>query len=521
MDIKRRDAIAHDINLEAITSSKRNAEVLRKLRDNFIWEDDNTLYIVEADDEEDEDDDGEEDNIFRIDEGDDLSWLGYFIGRNESLDDLTIWFLPQERERIDGFIHGVKYNRSLREFSIGVRGIDVGLQNLCSFFRENDNLDSLFLHNCEIGRERAHELALALGRRDVNSSLIRLCLDNNGIEDADFAIIAQALLRQPQLRRLRCAGNNVGRISCEKLGAMMRCRSFNLIDLCLGNDIDDVGLQSLVPGLCNNHNLTYLSITGPITAVGLRSLANFLQSDSCNLRSLCVSLRLGDEEATALADALKGNASLKTLVLPHHEHSNRRRNMTDVGWSAFSRLLCDTSSIHNTYLSNHSLTDIGDYNTMDDTPRFVTDLLKMNTEAYQINGTRNQKMLQSLKRRKILMSNPDLDMRPLFEYKLKLLPWVKKWFGRSIQLCGDEVGEWKESVPELQSRELSAVYKFVRDMPLLISDGYWTNVLTESKTKKQKLQVEKRKLELMLQRAEKGIKRAEKNERCAAKRLRH
>ena len=65
------------------------------------------------------------------------------------------------------------------------------------------------------------------------------------------------------------------------------------------------------------------------------------------------------------------------------------------------------------------------------------------------------------------------------------------------------------------------MYKFVRDMPLLVSDGYWTNVLTESKTKKQKLLVEKRKLDLMLQRAEKGIKMAENNERCAAKRLRH
>jgi hypothetical protein len=83
------------------------------------------------------------------------------------------------------------------------------------------------------------------------------------------------------------------------------------------------------------------------------------------------------------------------------------------------------------------------------------------------------------------------------------------------------VGRWKESVRELQSRELSAVYKFVRGMPLLVSDGYWMNVLNESQAKKKKLQVEKRKFEAMLQRAEKGIQRAEKNERRASKRLRH
>ena len=250
-------------------------------------------------------------------------------------------------------------------------------------------------------------------------------------------------------------------------------------------------------------------------------MSPFLQSDSCGLRYLCVSLRLGDEEAAALVDALKGNKSLKTLELPHHQDSNRRRNMKDAGWSAFSRLLCDTSSINNTYLSNHTLTCVGAPNGMNDTPRFVTDLLKMNAKAYKNNAMRNQEIVQSLTRRKICMSHLDLDMGPLFEYKLKLLPWVIEWFERSIQLCGDEVGKWTESVPELQSRKLSAMYKFVRAMPLLVSDGYWTNVLTASKAKKQKLQVEKRKLEVMLQRADKGIKRAEKNERCAAKRLRH
>ena len=133
--------------------------------------------------------------------------------------------------------------------------------------------------------------------------------------------------------------------------------------------------------------------------------------------------------------------------------------------------------------------------------------------------------MQSLTRCKIFMSHPDLDMEPLFDYKLKLFPLVVDWFRKSIQLSGEEVGVWKESVPKLQCRELSAVYKFVHGMPLLISDGYWTNVLNESQTKKQRLQkqrlqAEKRRFPLMLQKAEKGIKKAEKIERSASKRLR-
>ena len=294
-------------------------------------------------------------------------------------------------------------------------------------------------------------------------------------------------------------------------------RISKLTNLYLPNSgIDDACLQALVPGLCNNNNLGQLFISDPITAVGLRSLSPFLQSDRCSLRYLNVSLRLGDEEAAALAGVLKGNKSLATLGLPHHHgNRNQRRNMTDAGWSEFSKLLCDTSSINNTYLSNHNLTHIGAPNDMDDTPTHVTDLLEMNAAAAaQSSNMRNREIaMQSLTRCKIFMSHPDLDMEPLFVYKLKCLPLVAEWFRTSIQLCSDEVGSWKESVPELESRELSAVYKFVRDMPLLVSDGYWTNVLNDSRAKKQRLQEEKRKLEMMLH-------RADENEKCAMKRLR-
>jgi hypothetical protein len=233
-------------------------------------------------------------------------------------------------------------------------------------------------------------------------------------------------------------------------------------------------------------------------------------------------VRFGDEDATALADALSGNKSLRTLCLPKQQNEDEECAITDAGWSAFSKLLCDTSSINNTYLSNHTLTHIGAPNDMDDTPTHVTDLLEMNA-AIQSGIMRNREIahMHSLKRCKIFMSHPDLDMEPLFVYKLKCLTLVVEWFRRSIQLCGNEVGRWKESVRELQSRELSAVYKFVRGMPLQVSDGYWMNVLNESQAKKKKLQVEKRKFEVMLQRAEKGIQRAEKNERRASKRLRH
>ena len=208
--------------------------------------------------------------------------------------------------------------------------------------------------------------------------------------------------------------------------------------------------------------------------------------------------------------------------------------MIDVGWSAFSKLLCDTSSINNTYMSNHTLTciDVAAPAGMLDTRPFITDLLEMNAAAQKKDTIRdafpwrNQQIsMQSLTRCKIFMSHPDLDMEPLFDYKLKLLPWVIGWFRKSIRLCGEEVGVWKERPHKLRCRELSAVYKFVHGMPMLISDGYWTNVLNKIQPKrqgfqKQRLEAEKRKLPLMLQKAQKGFEKAEKIEMSALKRLR-
>jgi hypothetical protein len=257
-----------------------------------------------------------------------------------------------------------------------------------------------------------------------------------------------------------CTSNNIGRSGCVALGAVIREGISNLTHLTLlGDAISDVGLQALVPGLCNNNNLEHFTISDQITAAGFRALSPFLQSDSCSLCRLSVrDMRFGDEEAAALAGALTGNISLETLNLPNL----RNRNITETGWSAFSELLCDTSSINNTYLSHHTLTHIGDYNDMDDTPPHVTDLLKMNAAAQNDNVRSQEIVVKCLTRCKILMSHPDLDMEPLFVLKLKFLPLVMNWFRTTIQLRGLGVGEWKESVPGIQSRELSTVYKFVR-----------------------------------------------------------
>ncbi|KAL7448570.1 hypothetical protein ACHAWC_000736, partial [Mediolabrus comicus] len=112
-------------------------------------------------------------------------------------------------------------------------------------------------------------------------------------------------------------------------------------------------ITALVRGIELNRSIRALHIFGDLGEAVLSSLSTVLQSESCSLTSLALrSIPLGDDTAAALADALKGNKSLKYLYFDPAA-------LTSDGWSAFSGLLCDTSSISNIYASNHTLQTIG------------------------------------------------------------------------------------------------------------------------------------------------------------------
>ena len=69
-DYEYYEARAEDVKLEHITSSQQNADILERLRDNDPYF--TSIYFAETID------DGSD---FIIREGDDLGWLGYFVGR--------------------------------------------------------------------------------------------------------------------------------------------------------------------------------------------------------------------------------------------------------------------------------------------------------------------------------------------------------------------------------------------------------------------------------------------------------
>lgn len=504
-----------NINLEDITSSKQNRDVLSKFYNknpNFTkLVVDNKEEYNSSDDESsnsnsDDISENEKDIEFKADyeDGDDLGWLGYFIGRSTHLTELSIWEVPYHsaelrHEQVDAFARAMSHNRSIVELVIQYGFTGLGVRNLCTFFGENNNLRSIGLSHFEVDNETARLFASMLGQRQHNTMKF-LELQDNDFGDEEIEAIATALSGQSSLEHLSLMDNYVGKLGCIALGTTLEgWQAPNLMKLDLAfNDIDDEGLHGLAAGLVNCTKLTNLDLSwnDSITAIGLRSLAPFFQSEHCCLRDFKMfGVYFGDEGAIVLVDGLVGNTSLEEMSISiDGSASTYNRNapaITDVGWSAFSRLLCDTSSVSKTYMSNHTLLQIYKDLSSPALPSKVEDYLELNRNKWDDGGT-NVPML------KILTHHNDLEMEPFFKWKLKFLPVVVHWFdmAKFSQEVLSEVQEEHDinmvmtvgkTDSELKSMEFSTIYKFVRAMPMLVLNGL------RGKKKKKKTSSRKRK----------------------------
>jgi len=560
------DALAASVKLKDITSCAENRALLHRIKNN----DPGLRTLAVLDEPEDEDE-------FIVREGDDLGWLGYFIGRNEKLKYLSVCYLPGDAEQGRKFFFGIQRNTSIDEVDVSIRGFlgeSLSVMNLphvtsISFDsyskREDAHYFALGLRQCEaledysglltaeivaslvslpwlsniyiykrgglaINREECMALRelvanatgiihLDLSRVGLgndgsellaeglacNSSLADGALDlrGNGIGDEGLQALASSLASNGKVRELHLSRNNfcdtglevlaetlahnralrvlsisanaaitgtgvraISRILqsrksrledlwldsisiCEEGGKLLGDALFvntSLLTLSLrcvggGMSIDDDGLKALALGLSRNSHLKILNLSEntAITSVGLRSLKQYLRSSLCALETLSVDfINFGDEGAYALADALGQNKSLKSL-------SFDKRGITSKGMKAFLKLICNSSSPNSIYLSNHTLRDLGSF------WNEIEVKLGMNRWC----GARNAA------KSKIMHFFPDLDMVPLFQWNLKFLPLVKSWFENTTS-SNDEFEA------NIRNRELSAVYQFVRGLPVLV-----------------------------------------------------
>ena len=364
---------------------------------------------------------------------------------------------------------GIASTPSLKSINLESNAIgDEGLQALAAGLSNNKNLETLHLSN--------NRPFSAIGLRHLSdviptaSNLKELFLEGNAINDEGLQALAVGLRNHCTLERLDLSGNAIGSEGLRALVAsdISSLRSLSLAD----NVIDDEALGVFVQGIENFNCLERLNLASNdmITSSGLAVLTPIFHRESCSLKEVDLAPTvIKDSGARAFAEALVGNESLTDFLFGY-------TNVTALGWSAFSTLLCDTSSINNTYLSNHTLEEIGIKHYFvrhhqDYIPSSIQRCLELNRQnEYDVPIC------------KILMSHSDLDMTPFLEWKLKLLPFVLAWFERA-RSCRTYL---EESIASFQRRELSALYQFIHGLPLLVANGFYKQMSADAHSKKRK-----------------------------------
>ena len=490
---------ASSVRMKDITSSANNGALLRRIKKNDPSL--TRLYIVDYDPF-----DNDEEFDFVIREGDNLGWLGYFIGENETLKKLYILHLPAQ-EQVENFFIGLQRNKSIEyidfhENLVGTLGDGLSAINLphVTTLRMRGNLDreeacrfAVGLHRCKslvtyygpMASEIVASLATLPMLEDVSlrkplnedmaigpdecttlrdlltyaTNMKQLDISSTRLGDEGLTILAEglALADGALLQDLCLDGID---ISYEGWNILSDALSINnsLVSLSLKgwqddeSIIGDDGLRALALGLSHNSHLKSLNLSGnsAITASGLRSLGDYLGSFSCALEKLeLYRINFGDEGAQALADALRQNKSLVSLHFGV-------RGITSDGWNSFLTLVCDPLSPNSLYLSNHTLCDLGD-NLNPSTSHVKNDI-----DGW-LNANNICRTPTLAAKCKILNLFPELDMVPLFQWDLKLLPLLKCWFCVS--------SENYELEARIRNNELSCIYKFIRGFPRLVGDN--------------------------------------------------
>jgi len=324
-----------------------------------------------------------------------LARLGEAIGRNEMI--RTLCF------------------DSLRDLST----IDAeALQALIDGIKRNKSIKKPVLWGCDrdISDGAGYELLEAFRENALNFS--RFEIWRCGLGGEAVPVVASFLEKCANLEKIRFTSCRMGHSELRGLvSSILKCNQ--LYDL----------------------NLDFNTLGG----LGCEAIATMLKDPRCNLRIIRLrNNNIDDEGAIVLANALSTNDKLEEL------HLDGNGGITRAGWSAFSQLLCDETSTNATHMSNHTLNNLGDIISLNyrEFPRLVSSL--------QLNESHDK---SSVRTTKIMQSRANLDVKPLFQWDLKLLPFVVNWIDNAASRT-----ENKEA-SDVASMKLSVIYQFIQSHP--------------------------------------------------------
>jgi len=263
------------------------------------------------------------------------------------------------------------------------------------------------------------------------TQLVKLDISGNNIGNGSVAALGSLLGSMSSLKTLEMTGtlgdvpNGITPHGWVSLFTTLQDSNLDLIELNLGsNSIDDQGIQLLVPLVSRMISLKRLGLNcnQRATPTGWRALSAFLQSPNFVLEELeLASNKINDDTMVTFANALTHNETLKFLDLFECHDENGDDLITNRGWEAVSSLLCNKTSIMNTYTSNHTLQE--DF--VDDYIENVDSYLDLNKNKDKAEVAR-QKILQT----HFSGSGATSKMQELLAMELEMMPTVIAWIGR-------------------------------------------------------------------------------------------
>ena len=399
------------IKITDITSNEKNQAILQRLKDNdetfdtIYIDSGHPLWATGAD---------EDTYCYTIIDGEDIGWLGYYIGQNTILRELN--FFP-DLIIDEHFYKQLSRNNSISQVRLSrVHFINSNVFSMLGpFFKNNNSLSSLRVSKCMMGADCLRQLALAIA--ECNTSLNEVVFSMNEIQSGNIVDIITALSMHPQLKRIDLDGMNIGGVSSTALSTLLRCSTTNLQSLDLTNcGIDDEGLETLSQSI-RGSKLQELKLmeNQSITIRGWKAVSTLLATPDSNLKELASHGNdIGNEGVLVFANALASNSSLETLEISGYGIHIRE-------WvKPFSEILCDKSSINKTYQSNHILRSVR----VDGLG--ITGSLHHNLVFLNSNEDKQQVAVY-----KILQYHTHFDVQPFFEWEYKVLPIMINWLTKA------------------------------------------------------------------------------------------
>jgi Ran GTPase-activating protein (RanGAP) involved in mRNA processing and transport len=298
------------------------------------------------------------------------------------------------------------------------------------------SLHGVMLEKLDISYNSIGDIGVkALANALVNNSCLReLDLSYNSISGAGVNALA-SVLHNPNsaLEMFSIGGNSTGDIGVTAISTILLHPSSTLEKLDISrNSISDIGMNALTDALVNNRMLKELSIdeNPDVTPAGWANFSNVLRNPTSALEMLKVwgySINeedvLNDEVVQSFVDALANNKKLKELNVGNFSYLVNEWNPES--YAPMANILCNTSSILNTFNSNHTLERV--CNMWSDSLLPLESLLQINREN-SVSAAARLKIIKTHFR------GSEINMQPFMVMGLSVRPHAIAWMAKDMHL---------------------------------------------------------------------------------------